>query len=472
MQTVNSLDIIEAIRDPKLISGQLGEAQEVCLRLLYGLNLTPKQRVLAKKYSDAWDGRSRDFREAVFICGRRSGKSDRLAANVAVYEAVFGKHEKHLSIGERAWVMCIAASKKQAIVVLNYIKGKLASSPLLKTMIQEERAEEIDLTNGISIGVYPCSFRTIRGVSVCCGIADELAFWRVEGVNVDSEVLSALRPGLATFSNSKLIAISSPYAEQGELYSYFRNRHKNKNILVWRAPSKIMNPTISDRFLEREKERDIEAYRREWLAEFSSSISSFLPADKVNDCVAEGRLALPYADKFNYVASLDAAFKGDTFTFCVAHRDGDKTVIDRLAGWTGSRRSPVNLDVVLNDMVALLKEFHVYRIYGDQYCSEPLRQALQKRGVTFEEVPFYSGLKGKIYTSLKHQVIQGGIELLDHKQSIKELRALECRLTSGGNMLIGAPDLAGYHDDYATVIALAAWQCVLKGTGQPRVRVL
>ena len=473
MHTVpNSPNIIEAIKDPELINGELGEAQGVCLRLLYGLPLSQRQKTLAKKYADAWDGRRRVFQEAAFICGRRSGKSDRLAGNVAVYESCFGGHEKYLSPGERAWVVSIAASKKQAGVILGYIRGKLEGSRLLRSMIEDVRSEEIDLTNGISIGVYPCSFRTIRGISVCTALCDELAFWRVEGVNVDREVLSALRPGLVTFPKSKLIVFSSPYAQQGELYAYHKNRHKTKETLVWRAPSKVMNPTISDKFLKKERERDPESYRREWLAEFSDSISNFLPGNKVDDCVVSGRVGLPYQSKFAYRAALDSAFKNDCFTFAISHKDGNKVVVDRLMGWQGSKRNPVNLDMVADEISGVLKEFHTYKVTGDQFCSEPCKQALAKKSITYQEVPFSSNLKGKIYNTLKHLVNQENIELLDHPKSIREIKSLECKLTSGGNFVIGAPNLVGYHDDYATVITLTAWRCVTLGSSCTRVMLM
>ena len=468
----HNLDIIKTIRDPKLIGGELGEAQETCLRLLYGLDLTLTQRRLAKKHSDAWDGRRRNYQEGVFVCGRRSGKSDRLAANVAVYEACFGGHEQYLSPGERAWAMCIAASKKQAGIALGYIKGKLEGTPLLRTMIEDIRAEEIDLTNGVSLGVYPCSYRTIRGVSVCAAVCDEVSFWQVEGVNVDREVLSALRPSLATFPRGKLVVFSSPYARMGELYNYYKKRHETKDVLVWQAPTKVMNPSISDKFLKREKERDPENYEREWLAQFSENVSGFLSAESIESCVVGGRAELPHKEGFVYHAALDSAFRGDLFTFSVGHKDPKtgKVVIDLLRGWQGSKKNPVNLDQVLTEIVELLARYHTRIVTGDQYCSEPLKQAFIKKYIHYEELPFSSGLKQKIYTSLKHLITQKEIELLDHPKSIKELKRLECRLTNGGNFTINASH--GGHDDFATVVALASWSCVAKPSREPCVRVV
>ncbi len=87
------MDIIQFIRQPELIEGDLSEFQETALRLLYGLSLNPKQAEIATEALDTTELPRKEFSEATFICGRRSGKSDRLAANIAVFEAATGGHE-------------------------------------------------------------------------------------------------------------------------------------------------------------------------------------------------------------------------------------------------------------------------------------------------------------------------------------------------------------------------------------------
>ena len=123
----------------------------------------------------------RQFSEGTLICGRRSGKSDRLAANVAVFEAATGGHEKSLTIGERGHIVLIAQDKRAARVLYQYILAKLENSLLLSQLIQDVRKEEIDLTNNLTISIFPCSFRATRGFSIPVAILDEVAFFRVEG---------------------------------------------------------------------------------------------------------------------------------------------------------------------------------------------------------------------------------------------------------------------------------------------------
>ena len=72
------MNIIEFIRDSQLIAGDLSPYQETALRLLYGLPLSPEQRTTAGIAAGREKLDQREFNEATFICGRRSGIHIRL----------------------------------------------------------------------------------------------------------------------------------------------------------------------------------------------------------------------------------------------------------------------------------------------------------------------------------------------------------------------------------------------------------
>ncbi len=106
------MNIIEFILDSQLIDSDLSRFQETALRLLYGLPLTQVQEDIARHGLGAGSLPRGEFNEATFICGRRSGKSDRLAANVAVFEAATGRHEQYLSPGEQGHIVLSAQDKR------------------------------------------------------------------------------------------------------------------------------------------------------------------------------------------------------------------------------------------------------------------------------------------------------------------------------------------------------------------------
>jgi hypothetical protein len=79
-------------------------------------------------------------RELWAIAGRRAGK-DSIASAIAVHCALFGDYAPHLRPGERASVLCLACDRQQARIVLGYIKGYFARTPMLAALVEGETAE-------------------------------------------------------------------------------------------------------------------------------------------------------------------------------------------------------------------------------------------------------------------------------------------------------------------------------------------
>jgi hypothetical protein len=180
-------------------------------------------------------------REAWIVAGRRGGKS-LVAALIAVYRACFIDYTKHLSPGEVATVMVIAADRRQARVILRYIGAFLEGVPMLSALVLNRTKESFELSNRVVIEIHTCSFRAVRGYTIVAAVCDEVAFWRSEesSANIDSEVIAALRPALSTIPGSLLLCISSPYARRGALWDAYK-RHYGKDddsVLVWQAATR------------------------------------------------------------------------------------------------------------------------------------------------------------------------------------------------------------------------------------------
>jgi hypothetical protein len=80
----------------------------------------------------------------------------------------------------------------------------------------------LELGNGISIEIGTANFRTVRGYTICAALLDEASFWNDSGANPDQEILTALRPAMATVPQSVLLVASSPYRKAGILYDGWR----------------------------------------------------------------------------------------------------------------------------------------------------------------------------------------------------------------------------------------------------------
>ena len=127
-------------------------------------------------------------------------------ATLAVYIAGLCKHP--LVRGERGVLLCIAPDQRQAAITLDYATAAFEASPILKQLIANRTADTLELSNGITIEVRAASFRRLRGPTYIAVIADEAAFWYSDefSANADTEILNAVRPGLATTGGPLIIA--------------------------------------------------------------------------------------------------------------------------------------------------------------------------------------------------------------------------------------------------------------------------
>src|SRR5262245_45027573 len=89
--------IIEFVRDRQLLGLSLSEPQEVLLRSIYGIPLTPTQAEIYCQCTGRQYNPGISFQEATILAGARAGKDSRVACPIASYEACFGDHQNHLT---------------------------------------------------------------------------------------------------------------------------------------------------------------------------------------------------------------------------------------------------------------------------------------------------------------------------------------------------------------------------------------
>ena len=108
--------------------------------------------------------------------GRRGGKSF-ISSLTALFIGCFSSFKQYLNAGEKAAILILARDRDQAKIVFSYVCGILRAVAPLEAMIAVERADEIELDNGVIIMVKTSDFRAIRGLTVAAAILDEVAFW-------------------------------------------------------------------------------------------------------------------------------------------------------------------------------------------------------------------------------------------------------------------------------------------------------
>jgi hypothetical protein len=82
------LNIIEFITHPELLNDQsLSVAQQTFLKATYGLPLNPEELEIYQRATGRSECLLTEQNETTLIAGRRAGKTSKIAAPIALYEA-------------------------------------------------------------------------------------------------------------------------------------------------------------------------------------------------------------------------------------------------------------------------------------------------------------------------------------------------------------------------------------------------
>jgi Terminase large subunit, ATPase domain len=446
------MNIDAAIRDPKLFGAALGvdlktwQTWRAVLKATFGLDLTDDEAAVFASVAGGRKPPQKRVRELWSILGRRSGKS-RIAALIAAYIASFVDHRQKLAPGEIGTVLILAASKSQANTVFSYVRAFFESSPIIRQQVEEITADEIRLHGNIVLSVHTNNYRTVRGRTLLACIFDEVGFWRDETTSLpDVETYRAVLPALAT-TNGILVAISSPYAQRGLLYTKHQScfGHDDPDVLVVQAGTLTFNPTIDPGIISAASEDDPEAARAEWHAEFRGDISTFVDRTVVEKCIEAAVRQRPFQFRYKYVAHCDpSGGQHDSMTLAIAHREGERAVLDLTAEW----KAPFNPDDVMDDIAKLLKSYRVTSVTGDAYASAWVQHGFRRQGLTYKHSEHN---RSELYLQLLPLLTAGNAVLLDQPRLIGQISQLERRTGRGGRDSID--HMRGAHDDLAVAAA-------------------
>jgi hypothetical protein len=448
------VSILDDLANKKLFGphfkGATWETWKVFLAGLFGLPMTDEQLAVFQHHTGRQTAPTAAFTEAALVVGRRGGKS-RILALIAVYLATSKDYAPLLSAGEVATIAVIASDRKQARSIYRYALGLLESVPALAGMIDDAKADVINLSNSVVIEIATASFRVTRGYTFAAVLADETAFWRSDdnSANPDTEIFRALRPGMASIPGAVLLNASSPYRRSGVLFNSFKRHygHDDARVLVWKGTTAEMNPSIDPEVIAEAYEEDPQSAASEYGAEFRDDIADFVAQDVVDACVEAGCFERPMRKAAGpYMAFIDAAggSGSDSMTMAITHREGDIAVLDAVR----ERKPKFSPDDVVSEFAALLKAYGIHKAESDRWGGDWVGEAFRKAGITVEPC---AKPKGDIYKELLPSLNARRCSLLDNPRLTAQLVGLERRVARGGKDSIDhAP---GGHDDVANAVA-------------------
>jgi len=364
-----------------------------------------------------------------------AAKRSRVAALEAALESLLMDIGARLSVARRTLLSLAHASDEALLEAYGLMRQDVALANELQNLIGGLRFRRA------------WSFDQFGVVAAIC---DELAFWRTEeSANPDTEILAALRPAMATVENALLLALSSPHARRGELWTTYR-KHFGKNddpILVWCASTLTMNSLVPKRVILDALEADEPRAQAEYYAQFRRDIETFISAETLEAARAPERRELRPISGCFYLAFVDpSGGSSDSFTLAIGHQEarGQTIVVDLVREQT----PPFSPEVTVASFVDTLRAYGISRVWGDRYAGEWPREQFRKGGIGYE---ISEMSKSDLYLELLPLLNSTRVEVLDHPRLLAQLGALERRTARGGRDSVDhAP---GSHDDLANAVA-------------------
>jgi hypothetical protein len=452
-----------AMRDPNLLGGPFTAPSfwtwKTVAKVIDGEKLNEHEAELFQQCT----GRERlpdgPVHRMVLLAGRRAGK-DRFLSAVAVHRAALSADwGSMMSAGEAAVVLLLGADKRQATILRKYCQG-LLRAPLLALEVVRSTDDVVEFRNGAVLEVATNDARLVRGRSAIAVLGSECCHWRTDefSASSDEEVVAAAAPSLAMCPDGGLLLLgSSVHRRRGYMHRRWKELHGNEDAedVCWVAPSRLMNPALPEKVIEKALADDAARARAEYLSEWRSDLAAFVDPEAVEQCVPAGLRERPPMSGVAYTAALDPAggSGGDSMTLAICHRNKDGRGILDLVREARPKFSP---QAVVDDFAQTLKAYRVHKLTGDHWGGEFVREPFRRYGI---EYAVADRPKSDFYRDLLPLLNSGKVELLDNARLVSQLCQLERRVSRAGKDSIDHPP-GPFHDDVGNCVALALVTCV------------
>jgi hypothetical protein len=231
------------------------------------------------------------------------------------------------------------------------------------------------------------------------------------------------------------------------LYETYKRHYANdkSGILVWKADSITMNPTLSEKKILQAYDEDHAGALADYGAEFRADIESFISQEALEACVVPGLREIPPVPGVAYKAFTDpSGGASDAFTLAISHIEKGIRILDCIR----VRTPHFSPEAVVKEFSDVIKSYGTHTVTGDRYGGEWPREQFQKYGVHYKcaDKP-----KSAIYSELLPLINSGKVELLDIELLHRQLLNLERRTSRAGKDSIDHPPRS--HDDAANAVA-------------------
>jgi len=360
----------------------------------------------------------------------------------------------------------VSTQRDLAKKALIRIKSFLEGNKQLKAIITRETADTLEFKDNVVIQSISTTASNAVGDAVGFAILDECS--RMQHNSEDrskisgEEVYKALSPALAQFGDlGRTLLISSPWVSRGFFYDAViqaNSPEKPEGVKLYWYSIQEMNPSITDRFLEQEKEvLGIQHYRAEYLAEFQDSIDNWLDSHIIRQQVRhKNNYYKPHPEYYGqYILALNPASgkEGrDSFAACIGHVNADNDlIIDRFHTFSGGSRG-VDFNKVKDWVLRMNDAYGFQLVTADQHQARMLLQQLQSEGIPTRENHWSVQSHMEAFNKLSQLFISERISLPDHSQAINQIVGLRQSWRQNGSFKMSG-GAGSSVDDLASALA-------------------
>jgi hypothetical protein len=193
---------------------------------------------------------------------------------------------------------------------------------------------------------------------------------------------------------SVLIGITTAYRRTGLAYDRW-TRHFGKEagkVLVIHAPSRVLNPLLSQTDIDEALHEDSEAARADYLSEWRDDEAAFISRELIEAAVDPGITARPYDPRHVYAAFIDASSgTHDSFGLGVAHKEGETVIVDCLV----EIPAPFHVAEATARIAQVIKSYGLRSCMGDDHAKGWVCSELARHGIALQPRP--NGMDGSVF---------------------------------------------------------------------------
>ncbi len=381
--------------------------------------------------------------------GRRAGKSSTLIGRVAVFEMLSTKHV--VPPGDIGWFIVISADKTQA---KNRIKTAHKALDDLD-IVHRHTTEEITLGDR-AVGMKAIAATLEAVVSdTCIGcLCDEMARWRDKdsGANPAKDILTSLKPSMATMPNAIAWYISAPWSTLDEHHKMYEAGN-DETQEVFFGTTWDLNPTITEEDT-RKLERDKQSRDREYGAiPMSSDETKWFAAAFIE----QARVPRFWPSIGDRCSGADFAFKKNSSSLAVLDKNGG----ERMTLLAAEERVPGDRPLVpsrtIKDLVAIAAGFGCGGVACDLHYIESVREVTDSLQLALLSFPNDNEGISQAYIRARVLLADGTIDLSAAPDLlIEQLKETTSKPTVTG-LAITNPVKDGRHGDMVSAFVCAVW---------------